>query len=87
MDHKNRNDVQCNLPQDEIIAMQELIKLQKDKIVVIKPCDKRAGMIILDYVAYMRACYEHLLSEKIMEDGESKPYYLRVNEIELESTK
>ena len=44
-------------------------------------------MIILDYVAYMRACYEHLLSEKIMEDGESKPYYLRVNEIELEYTK
>ena len=23
MDHKNRNNVQCNLPQDEIIAMKE----------------------------------------------------------------
>ena len=65
--------------------MKELIKLQKDKIIVIKPCDKGAGMIILDYVVYMRACYEHLLSEKIMEDGESKPYYLRVNEIELQN--
>ena len=44
-------------------------------------------MIILDYAVYMRACYDHLLSEKIMEDGERKPYYLRANEIELEFTK
>ena len=63
--------------------MKELIKLQKDKIIVIKPCEKGAGMITLDYDEYMRACYEYLLSKKIMEDGERKPYYLRVNEIEL----
>ena len=35
MDRKNRNDVQCNRPQDEIIAMKEWMKLQKDKIIVI----------------------------------------------------
>ena len=67
--------------------MKELIKLQKDKIIVIKPCDKGAGMITLEYAVYVRSCYEYLLSKKIMEDGERNPYYLRVNEIELEYTK
>ena len=87
MDHRNRNNVKCNLPHEEIQAMKELIKLQKDKVIVIKPCDKGAGMIILDYPVYMRACYQHLTSEKIMGDGEIKQYYLRVNEIDLEMTK
>ena len=35
MDHRNRNNVKCNLPQDEIQAMQELIRLQKEKKIVI----------------------------------------------------
>ena len=75
MDHRNRNNVACNLPQDEIQALKELIKLQRDKIIVIKPCDKGAGIMILDYVVYMRACYEHLMSEKILDEGGSKKYY------------
>ena len=87
MDHRNRNNVKCNLPQEEIQAIKDLIKLQKDKVIVIKPCDKGAGMIILDYPVYMRACYEHLAAEKTMGDGETKPYYIRVIEIELEITK
>ena len=87
MDHRNRNNVKCNLPQDEIQAMKELIRLQKEKIIVIKPCDKGAGIILLDYTVYMRACYEHLAAEKNMGDGEVKRYYIRVKEIELEMTK
>ena len=87
MNHRNRNNVKCNLPQDEIQAMKELIRLQKEKIIVIKPCDKGAGIILLDYTVYMRACYEHLAAEKNMGDGEVKRYYIRVKEIELEMTK
>ena len=87
MDHKNRNDVPCNAPQDEVKALRELIKLQKEKIIVIKPCDKGAGIMILDYLVYMRACYEHLMSEKILSDGESKKYYCRVDNMELDYTK
>ena len=87
MDHRNRNYVECNLPQDEIQALKELIQLQKEKVIVIKPCDKGAGMIILDYPVYMRACYEHLMSEKVMENGVSRNYYCRVDEMELERTK
>ena len=87
MDHRNRNDVKCNLPKNEIEAIKELIKLQKERIIVIKPCDKGAGIIILDFSIYMKACYEHLASEKLMADGEVKKYYLEVNEIELEMSK
>ena len=87
MDHRNRNNVPSNLPQMEIQAMKELIKLQKEKTIVIKPCDKGAGIIILDYDMYMRACYEHLNAEKDMGDGEVNKYYLMVDDIELEKTK
>ena len=87
MDHKNRNDVKYNLPKNEIEAIKELIKLQKERIIVIKPCDKGAGIIILDFSVYMKACYEHLASEKLMSDGEVKKYYLEVNDIELEVSK
>ena len=54
---------------------------------MIKPCDKGAGIIILDYPVYMRACYQQLSSEKLMGDGEMKKYYIRVDQIELERTK
>ena len=60
MDHRNRNNVKSNLPQEEIQAIRDLINLQKNKTIVIKPCDKGAGIIILDYSDYMRACYQHL---------------------------
>ena len=62
MDHRNRNEVKSNLPEEEIQAIRDLINLQKNKIIVIKPCDKGAGIIILDYPVYMRACYQHLSS-------------------------
>ena len=87
MDHRNRNNISCNLPQDEIQAVKDLIKLQKEKVIVIKPCDKGAGIIILDYPVYMRACYEHLASEKIIGDEGTKKYYSRVEKIELEKSK
>jgi hypothetical protein len=87
MNNRNRNKVPSNLPQMEIQAMKELIKLQKEKTILIKPCDKGAGIIILDYDMYMRACYEHLNAEKDMGDGEVNQYYLMVDDIELEKTK
>ena len=87
MNHRNRNDVKCNLPKNEIEAIKELIKLQKEIIIVIKPCDKGAGIIILDFTVFMKACYEHLASEKLMSDREVNKYYLEVNEIELEMSK
>ena len=75
MDPKNRNKVQCNITPEEIKALLGLIKLQKEQKIVIKKCDKGAGIIILDFKAYIEACYKHLKSKT--ENGES--YYIKVN--------
>ena len=48
MDPRNRNEEKCNLPQEEINALKELIKLQKDRNIIIRPCDKGAGIVVLD---------------------------------------
>ena len=45
-DPEKRNRIRPNLPQDEIEGLRELIKLQKEIRITIKPCDKGAGIII-----------------------------------------
>ena len=86
MDTRNRNTEKCNLPVEEISALKELIKLQKDRKIVIKACDKGAGIIILNFNDYMKTCYEHLLSSlpKQSEAEEPSMYYKAVNEFALE---
>ena len=41
-----------------------LVKLQKEIIITIRPCDKGAGIVVLDLNIYMRACYDHLISKQ-----------------------
>ena len=64
MDPLNRNKIPCNIPIEEVNALKELIKLQRDRIIVIKACDKGAGIIILNFDNYLKACYSHLWSEQ-----------------------
>ena len=82
-DPRNRNQAKCNISPEEMEALEELIKLQKDKKIVIKECDKGAGVIILTYSEYMRACYNHLTAEQ--EPG--RPYYSPVSALFIEATK
>ena len=63
-DPQNRNQARPNLPPDEQEALNILINLQKSKQIVIKPCDKGAGIIILDFEEYVRACQNHLQSKQ-----------------------
>ena len=56
IDPRNRNREECNLPQDELNALKDLINLQKDRKIVIKACDKGAGIIILNFNEYVKAC-------------------------------
>ena len=86
-DYKNRNKAKCNIPAEEKEALGELIKLQKNRKIVIKPCDKGAGVIILDFEEYMRSCKEHLESEKVDSDGNTTKYYVEVNEQIVEMAK
>ena len=62
MDPKNRNSEKSNLPPDEIVALIELIRLQIDRVIVIKAADNGAGIVILDFKDYIKASYDHLLS-------------------------
>ena len=82
-DPMNRNKEVCNLPVDELNALKDIIQLQKDRQIVVKACDKGAGIMILNFNDYLKSCYEHLLS--VTEDG--RPYYMQVNDIEVEKTK
>ena len=89
MDPKNRNVEKSNLPPDEIFALKELVRLQRERIITIKACDKGAGIMILDFKSYMRACYDHLLSSQpnTEEGQEPRMYYKKEDEFALERAK
>ena len=82
-DPKNRNNEKCNLSKEEVEAMKSLIQLQRDRVIIIKQCDKGAGVIIHNFKDYMKSAYEHLLSKT--SEGES--YYKRIADIELQVSK
>ena len=87
LDPENRNNAQPNLPPDKIKALSELIELQRNRIITIKPCDKGAGIIILDFEAYLQSCDQHLDSKQLQIDGTSKPYYQKVTDDSLSLAK
>ena len=82
-DPRNRNAVPCNLPDDEMNALKEINKLQRERQIVVKACDKGAGVIILNFKDYMKTCYNHLSSRQ----ADNKPYYTEVNDIALDIAK
>ena len=60
--------------------MKDLIRLlKKNRIIVIKACDKGAGILILNFNKYMRACYEHLIAKT----KDNIPYYKEVDNFEV----
>ena len=83
LDPKNRYKVDTNISEEEKEALKELIKLQKERKIVIRPCDKGAGIIILDFEEYIKACQEHLESKT--DTGEN--YYINVDDHTLEEAR
>ena len=86
-DPANRNIARPNLPAVEKRALEVLINLQKTKQIVIKPCDKGAGIIILDYEEYVRACKSHLESKQTQPDGSLRSYYRTADNLEIDVAK
>lgn len=84
MDHETRVKQKSNLPDEEMKALKELITLQKERKITIKKCDKGAGIMILDFEIYMKSCVEHLEEKQENENGETKPYYKKVDQITFE---
>ena len=87
MDPRNQNQTDCNLPIEELAALKELIRLQRERVIMIKPCDKGAGILILDFKLYMQACYEHLIAKQKNENGEEESYYVQIEDWEIERSK
>ena len=87
VDPKNRKKGSLNIPQSELKALKELIKLQKERHIVIKPCDKGAGVIILDFEEYIKACETHLNAILDVPNEPSKKYYEKVDILKVEEAK
>ena len=81
MDPRKQNRVKCNISEDELDALKELIRLQRERIITIKDCDKGAGIIILNFDEYMRAAYKHLGSKQPQAGGALKNRFELVEEI------
>ena len=60
-----------------------MIALQKERKIIIKACDKGAGLIVLDFKDYMWSCYNYLLSKNIT----NQSYYSQVDEFAVERAK
>ena len=86
-DCKNRNPAKCNLPPKQIQALKELIKLQRERKIVIKRCDKGAGVIILDFDDYMDASLKHPNSTHKLENGNEVSFYSEVQPEMIEEVK
>ena len=69
------------MPVEEINALKELTKLQRERVINIKSCDKGAGIIIMNFKMYMHACYEHLLTKQRQENGEMLDFYTKVEDL------
>jgi len=79
MDPKSRQKVKSNVTQEEIRALKELNTMQRENKIVIKPCDKGAGIAIMNFKDYEAACQEHLHGQT--PDG--SPYYMKVENAKL----
>ena len=84
MDPKNRNKAKCNISKELAEALLQLVKLQKDRQIVIKRCDNGAGIIILNFKDYMIACHRHLNAILTLKDGSTQSYYTKVDKKALE---
>ena len=87
MDPRNRNSSECNLSNEKIAALKELIKLQRERVITIKACDKGAGIIILSISDYLRAFYDHLYSKLENRGDLAQNYYKQVEYVFLHRAK
>ena len=55
------NKIKSYISEEEAVALAILIKLQRESILVIKSCDKGAGISICNYSDYKRHIYYLLL--------------------------
>jgi hypothetical protein len=77
------NRIHPNISQGEKDALKELIRLQKFRVITIKPADKGAGIVIVNFQDYMASALEHLSSRNLHSDS----YYGNVNEQDVKDAR
>ena len=55
LDPRNRNQEKCNLSPEELEALKVLNKFQRKRKIINKPCDKGAGVMILNFKDYLKS--------------------------------
>ena len=73
------NKVQSNLPESEKRAMNELIQLQKSRVITLKPHDKCGGTAVLNTSDYIKSMDLILDSKFIDSDGVEHPYFQKLD--------
>ena len=84
-DPMNRNKTQPNLPTYLLLAMKELINLQKQREIIIKRCDKGSNIILLDFKEYFYASNVHLNLQLVTHNGTTFPYYTKTDQKIIDS--
>ena len=56
-------------------------------MITIKPADKLARIVILEFEDYLKSCEKHLESKQKLPDGSFKSYYEQIDENFLETAK
>ena len=46
--------MECHISQGELEALKQWQKLQRDKQIIIRACDKGTGVMILDFDEYLK---------------------------------
>ena len=77
------NTTKSNITKAEHEALAQLVKLQRNCIIVIKPCDKGAGIIVCDYAKYIASCEKELNSTT--KNGEH--YYTTISQKDFDKAK
>ena len=77
------NKFSKNITKEEDTALKTLIRLQREKQIVIKPVDKGGGLTIMDHDDYVGACVKELNSKTVTDE----PYYRECTVKDLEHIK
>ena len=75
--------VNPNISKEELEALKELQRCQKEGQIVIKPADKGGGICIMNKSDYVAALEEQLKSVHTGSDGTSSHFYQKANEGEV----
>ena len=73
------NKVHTNLPVNEHRAMEQLINLQKERKITIKPCDKTGGTAILNTTDYTESMHRILNATTKDEHGIEQRYFQQLD--------